>query len=269
MAKKPSQRIALAQNFIKSSNLVRQLISASTITSFDTVYDIGAGRGVITAELARIARNVIAIEKDTTLVKELRRRFQGVDNIQVVEDDFLHYHVTDREYKIFANIPYNITADIIRKILHTRPMASETYLIMQKEAAEKFAGSPKETRFSILAKPWFAFRVVRGLRRTDFDPVPSVDSVLLHIHKRSPPLVECKDAALYHRFVRFGFGAWKKNLKSAFKSVFTYEQWKRLSKDYHFPLDVTPTELTFEQWLALFDCFKYRVSDEKQGYLER
>ncbi len=64
MAKKPRNRIALAQNFLRSSKLVRALIATSSIGPFDTVYEIGSGRGIITAELARTAHRVIAIEKD-------------------------------------------------------------------------------------------------------------------------------------------------------------------------------------------------------------
>lgn len=269
MAKKPTKQAVLAQNFLRSSRLARLLLNASSITSSDTVYEIGAGEGIITAELARIARKVIAIEKDPRLVQKLRDRFQNVGNVRIIESDFLRYHLTDKEYKIFANIPYNITADIVRKILYAPPVASEAYLIMQREAAEKFSGCPKETQFSILAKPWFTFQIVRKLRRADFEPAPKVDSVLLHICKRSPPLIQGKDIFLYRRFVHFGFGRWRKNLKLAFKPIFTYEQWKHLSRHFCFPLDATPTELTFEQWLGLFDCFKHRVSAAKRAYLER
>ncbi|HEX6270147.1 MAG TPA: 23S ribosomal RNA methyltransferase Erm [Anaerolineales bacterium] len=269
MAKKPTQQIALAQNFLKSSRLARLLLALTSITLFDTVYEIGPGRGTITAELARVARKVIAIEKDPLLVKRLCDRFQDVDNVQIIKGDFLLCRVADAEYKIFANIPYNITADIVRRILHVPPIPSEAYLIMQKEAAEKFSGSPKETQFSILAKPSFDIQIVRKLRRTDFKPAPNVDSVLLHIRKRSAPLIRGEDISLYRRFVRFGFGRWKKNLKLTFQPVFTHEQWKRLSRDLCFPLDVTPTELTFEQWLGLFDCFRHRVLTEKRAYLNR
>jgi 23S rRNA (adenine-N6)-dimethyltransferase len=265
MAKKTTRQIVLAQNFLKSSRLVRLLLDASTITASDIVYEIGAGRGTITTELAQRARKVIAIEKDPVLTQRLRDRFGDFNNVQVIKGDFLHYHITDKKYKIFANIPYNITADIVRKILYVPPVANEAYLIVQKEAAEKFSGIPKETQFSILAKPLFTFQIICELKRTDFEPVPSVDSVVLHIRKRSPPLIRGEDISTYRRFVHFGFGRWKKNLKLAFKPIFTYEQWKRLSKDFHFPLDVTPTELTFEQWLGLFDCFKNRVSVEKQA----
>ncbi len=268
MAKKSNKQIFLAQNFLKSSKLVRSLLETSSIESSDIVYEIGPGRGVITAELAQVAHKVIAIEKDPALAWHLRKRFQDLGNVQIIGNDFLRYQVDDREYKIFANIPYNLTACIMRKILYTSPVPVESYLVMQKEAAEKFSGSPTETQFSVLAKALFDIRIVRELRRTDFEPIPNVDSVLLWVKKRPSALVRKEDAFLYRRFVCYGFGRWKNTLKLIFKPVFTYPQWKRLSKDLHFPLDVTPSRLTFEQWLGLFECFKQKVPSNKQAYVK-
>lgn len=247
---------------------MRSLLDASSIEMRDIVYEIGPGRGIITAELAQTARKVVAIEKDPDLARGLCQRFQGVGNVQIIAGDFLRYHIPDREYKIFANIPYNLTAEIMRKILYMPPVPEEAYLIMQREAAEKFSGSPRETQFSILAKPMFEFRILRELRRTDFEPMPSVDSVLLQIKKRDPALIRNEDAFLYRRFVQYGFGTWKHNLKLVFKPVFSYEQWKHLARDLHFPLDTIPSQLTFEQWLGLFECFKQRVPRNKQVYVK-
>lgn len=269
MSRTSYNQLALAQNFLKSSKLVRSLLGASSIAPSDIVYEIGPGRGIITAELAPIARKVIAIEKDFLLAGRLRRRFQDVENVEIIADDFLRYCVHHREYKIFANIPYNLTADILRKILYTPPFPVEAYLVMQKEAAQKFSGSPCETQFSILAKPMFELQIIRELRRTDFEPVPHVDSVLLRIERRSLPLLRKDEISLYRSFVRYGFGRWKRNLKLIFAPVFTYPQWKRLSKDLHFPLDATPSQLNFAQWLGLFECFKQRVPMYKWGYVQR
>ena len=264
MAIKNQQQIILGQNFLRCSNLVRSMIQASSIEPTDTVVEIGAGRGIITGELACIARKVIAIEKDPSLAQQLRWQFRSVRNVEVIEKDFLQYRICEREYKAFANIPYNITADILRKLLYTAPTPKEAYLILQKEAAEKFAGVPRETQFSILAKPRFDFQILRPLRRTDFAPVPKVDSVLLYIKKRSPPLIGDGDIALYHQFICYGFGTWRRSLKCIFRSVFTYPQWKHLSSDLDFPLNATPTDLSFEQWLGLFDFFGTQVVEGKR-----
>jgi 23S rRNA (adenine-N6)-dimethyltransferase len=258
MEKRQQKQILLAQNFLKSPALVHRLVSISTIGPSDIVYEIGAGKGIITAELARVAKRVVAIEKDPRLVCALQERFLGSETVEIIEKDFLGLSIPSADYKIFANIPYNMTARIVRKILYEPPVASEAYLILQKEAAKKFSGWPSETLFSILAKPFFEFQIVRELRRTDFAPMPGVDSVLLRIERRCIPLIHNADRRLYSDFVQYGFGRWKRHLRSAFKPVFTYKQWKRMSRELHFSLNATPRQLSFEQWLSLFHAFKQK-----------
>lgn len=257
MGQRRSKQIALAQNFLKSPELVRRLVRASSIGPGDTVYEIGPGRGIITAELARKAERVVAIEKDARWVRHLRERFKSTGNVEIAAGDFLRFHVAERDYKIFASIPYNATAEIVRKILYAAPVASEACLIMQKEPARKFAGTYGETLFSVLAKPYFEFRIAGHLKRTDFEPVPNVDSVLLRITRRDRPLVHREERCAYREFVSHGFGHWKKYLRLALKDVFTYKQWKRLSRELRFPLNVTPTQLRFEQWIGLYRGYKY------------
>jgi 23S rRNA (adenine-N6)-dimethyltransferase len=269
MPKTSPNQLRLAQNFLRSSKLIRSLLGVSSVASGDVVYEIGPGRGIITAELAKIASQVIAVEKDAFLAQGLRRRFQNVGNVAIISDDFLRHSIRHSQYKIFANIPYNITADILRKILYMPPFPTEAYLVMQKEAAQKFSGSPCETQFSILAKPLFELEIVRELRRTDFEPVPHVDSVLLQIKRRPAPLLQKEDFSVYRSFVRYGFGRWKRSLKLIFEPVFTYPQWKHLSRDLYFPLNATPSQLTFAQWMGLFECFKGRVPTYKQAYVRR
>jgi 23S rRNA (adenine-N6)-dimethyltransferase len=275
METRQHKQFYLAQIFLRSPKLARRLVAMSTIGPSDTVYEIGPGNGIITAVLASVARQVIAIEKDPELVRRLRERFRALDNVEIVEKDFLAYSFSARagngassltvgpqtgtlECKIFANIPYNITAQILRKILHERSIVVEAYLILQNEAAQKFSGSPRETLFSLLAKPFFEFQILFRLRRTDFRPAPNVDSALLSIRRRTRPLIETRDVALYRDFVQYGFGRWKPSLKLAFKKIFTYQQWKRLARDLDIPLNATPTELSFEQWLGLYHRFRDR-----------
>src|SRR6266508_2662329 len=234
METRQHRQICLAQNFLRSPRLVRRLVGISTIGPSDTVYEIGPGNGMITAALASVARQVIAIEKDPELIRRLRERFRQLDNVEIVKKDFLDYSFRTRRgngapsltvgrqtrtsgYKIFASIPYNITAQILRKVLYERSNLGEGYLILQKEAAKKFSGSPRETLFSILAKPFFEFRILSHLRRTDFWPVPNVDSAFLSIKRRSRPLIETQDVAPYRNFVEYRIAIVIPNLKLAFK----------------------------------------------------
>lgn len=261
METRQHRQVFLAQNFLRSPKLARRLVGLSTIGPRDTVYEIGPGNGIITAALASVAGHVIAIEKDPDLVRRLRERFRPLENVEIVEKDFLLYSFRTRRGKgalVFASIPYNITAQVLRKILSERSHIADGYLILQKEAAKKFSGSPRETLFSILAKPFYEFEILYRLRRTDFWPVPNVDSVLLSIKRRTQPLIEIQDVASYRDFVQYGFGRWRPNLRLAFKNIFTYKQWKRLARDLGFPVGATPTELSFEQWLGLYHGFMLR-----------
>jgi 23S rRNA (adenine-N6)-dimethyltransferase len=269
MARRTNKRKLLAQNFLKDPRLVRKLVRLSSIARGDTVYEIGPGRGVITEELSRTAREVIAVEKDRSLVRHLRERFRAPSNVRIFECDFLRFTFPhDGDYKIFASIPYNATAAIVRKILEAPRGLSDAWLIMQREPARKFAGLPTETLFSLLAKPRFEFRILHSLRRTDFHPVPDVDSVLLHIRRRCRPLIEQEDVQTYRDFVSYGFNRWKPSLRSAFKGVFTYPQWKRLSSDLGFSRDATPTQLTFAQWLGLYHGYKKLRAGSSWSFLK-
>jgi 23S rRNA (adenine-N6)-dimethyltransferase len=250
-----NNRKSLAQNFLTKSHLVASLLNDSSISLDDTVCEIGPGTGVLTKELGKRAKKVIAIEKDYHLYMKLQKKFERNDNVILYHDDFLKFEIKEATYKVFANIPFNITSAIMRKILYGKNPPKEAYLVMQKEAAEKFSGEPLETQFSILAKPWFSFEVIRKFQTTDFEPMPKVDVVLLHIEKRDRPLVSRENAIIYRRFVRHGFGAWRIHLKATYKRIFTYVQWKKLSRDLHFPLKATASQLNFEQWLKLFNFF--------------
>lgn len=264
MSREKDKRFQLAQNFLKSRQLVQKLIEESSITSGDTVYEIGPGHGIITSELANIAEEVVAVEVDARLAKELSAKFSDNRNVKIVEGDFLAHQIQVQEYKVFANIPFNATASIVRTLLFSDNPPVDAYLIMQVEAAEKFSGYPSETQFSVLAKPNWRMEVVHAFARSDFDPAPGADVCLLRFERRLVPLIEKGKQEQYAAFIRYGFGRWKANLKLTFKPVFTYAQWKRLCRDLGVAIDATPTELSFEQWCRLFELFDDLVPEFKK-----
>ena len=221
----------------------------------DTVYEIGPGQGIITQELAKKVKKVVAVEIDKKLFIRLKQKLAIYPNVQLINVDFLKFSIPDTGYKVFANIPFNITAEVVRKLLTGAHPPVNAYLVVQKEAAEKFTGMPKETQFSILTKPWFKLEIVRSFRKTDFEPMPSVETVLLKITQRSEVLVDQVAKDIYIWFVKYGFNRWRANLGKNFKKVFTYRQWCRLAKDLKFSVHAQPTDLTFDQWLGIFNFY--------------
>lgn len=262
-----NQRLSHSQNFLKSPERVLELLNRTSIKAGNVVFDIGAGTGTITEALKRKGCSVIAIEIDKGLYKKLQSRFQYIKNVKLLLQDFLTYHLPNQgDYKIFSNIPFNLTADIIRKITQAPNPAKDSYLIIQRESALKFVGKPfyKESQYSLLLKPKFELNIVAKLRPNDFEPSPAVDIVLMEIQRRDKPMVEQVLMQLYRDFVIFGHNQWKPTLRESLSKIFSQEQLKRQSKDLKFDWNVEPSGLTFEQWLGLFNYFIKGVSKEKQ-----
>jgi 23S rRNA (adenine-N6)-dimethyltransferase len=248
--------VLYSQNFLKNQSLVDRLLDKCDIGLNDILYEIGPGKGIITVHLAQRCCQVIAIEKDPLLVNSLRHRIAGIANIRLHEGNFLEYRLPGGHYKVFANIPFNITSAIVTRLTTISSPPDDAYLIMQKEAAERFLGDPQESLYSILLKPCFELELLHCFKRSDFVPAPRVDVVMLRLRKRGPPLVSCNEIALFRDFVVYSFTTPQPSLRCTFKNVFTSNQLKRLRKILNLDFDVTPTSLTFEQWLCLFDCFK-------------
>ena len=108
-------RKSLAQNFLRKSHLAASLLDESSISLADIVYEIGPGTGMLTRELAKRAKKVIAIEKDYELYVKLKKKFEHNDPIILHNSDFLKFKIKESYYKIFANIPFNITSAVVNE----------------------------------------------------------------------------------------------------------------------------------------------------------
>lgn len=262
----PQRSILYAQNFLTSACLVDALLDRCSFAPGDILYEIGPGRGIITDRLASRCSQVVAIEKDPLLAEALRCRFDGIPNITIYEGDFLQFHLPSTHYKVFASIPFNITTAIVTKLTTASCPPDDAYLVVQKEAAGKFLGRPRESLYAVLVKPWFELDVVHRFRRSDFVPAPRVDVVMLRLRKRGPPLVHRSERQLFRDFVVYGFTARQPRLASTFEGIFTAQQFKHLGRKLGFDPGATPTLLRFEQWLELFDYFK-RMSNARAKHV--
>lgn len=237
--------ILFHQNFLRDPRLVARIVRLAGFGPKDVVYEIGPGRGIITRELVKTGAKVVAVEIDRRLAERLQVDFSGNSRVKIINADWLNFRVPDPDYKIFANIPFNLTAQVVRKIVASPRPPRQSFLVVQQEAAEKFTGIPRSTQFSVAYQPWFEFKVVWNFRRSDFFPVPKVKAVLLSINRREKPLVESKQKYFY--FVERGF--------NRIKPLFTYHQWRRLGRELKFSLPARPGQLSFDQWLGIFKFY--------------
>jgi 23S rRNA (adenine-N6)-dimethyltransferase len=260
--------IKYSQNFVKDQGLIESLIKASSISKYDLVFDIGAGTGEITDILSKSCKEVIAIEKDKKLYNDLRKRFELTSNVQVVNQDILNYNFpTDKNYKIFSNIPFNYTADIIRKLSDQKRLSEDIYLFTQKQVALNYLGEPVESIKSLFIKIHFLPSIIHHFRRNDFKPSPRIEVVLLRFRRLDRFLINEKDLLEWKNFVVYGFSQFKSTLKEGFAKIFTDTQFRRLAKDLKFNLHAKPTQLSIVQWVSLYNFFRDNVEAQKKNLI--
>ena len=182
------RNLSNSQNFITDSYLIRKIIRLSNIGKNDTVLEIGTGKGHLTEALCRRSRYVYSVELDRRLYETTSAKLSSLTNLKLIYGDFLKYPLPAKgDYKVYANIPYFITTQIIEKLTNAPNPPSDIWLIMEKGAAKRFMGLPRENTKSLLLKVRWNMKILYHFRREDFHPMPSVDSVLLHLTRKSGP----------------------------------------------------------------------------------
>lgn len=254
MAERIGRSKSLSQNFLRDSRLIESLILHSGITKADTVLEIGAGKGSITRELARHCQHVIAIEKDPELVEVLAQTIHGLPNVELIAGDILHVELPAYPYKVFANIPYSLTAVIVTKLTSSPRSPLTTHLVVQTEAAHKYMGLPRESMYALFLKPWFRVSIAHHFSRRDFSPVPSVDSVLLRMDKRQQPLLSPTAQTLYRDFVVYCF-VHGNSLYTTLERFIGPQAMAAIASTLPISRSVTPSAIDFEIWLCLFSEF--------------
>jgi len=215
---------SLGQHFLIDRRVLQRIVSAAELTPEDTVIEVGPGLGILTKELARRVKRVIAVEADSNLASALR---EVVANINIISADILKTDpalllasagVEDASpsYKVVANIPYYITSPILRHFLEASLKPSLIVVMVQKEVGEAIVA--QSGRMSLLAisvqfygKPVIVDRVPAR----SFYPPPKVDSVILRIKLYEQPPVSVPQTSKFFDVVRAGFSAPRKQLRNA------------------------------------------------------
>ena len=241
---------SVSQNFLTSAKTIQKLLRLTSICNDDHLIEIGAGKGHITKELVKTCRSVCTYEIDGKLFEHLHNRFDGTDNISLNKCDFLKATLPKSgSYKVFSNIPFSITSEIIRKLTSCNNPPQEAWLVMEKGAAKRFMGSPCDTLASILIKPFFETSIVYHFSRQDFHPAPSVDVVLLHLTRKTEPDISVGEQKSFTDFVERStkFGIYRQLSKQQVTTAL------RLARLPHIKESGT---ILYIQWLCLFRCYR-------------
>ena len=180
---------ALGQNFVIDPNTIRRIEQVAGIGREDRVLEIGPGAGSLTIELARIAREVVAVEADRALLPVLEESLRGLDNVEVVHADALRTDLSGLGADaLVANLPYNIAASLVMKTLETAPGIARLTVMTQREVGERLAAAPGSRVYgqvSVLCAFHARVGIAMRVSRRAFYPVPNVDSVVVNLERRA------------------------------------------------------------------------------------
>ncbi len=225
-------RKSLGQNFLVEPTAPACIAALAELTPSDTVIEVGAGLGTLTAALAQCAGRVIAVETDPHLVAILHQELAAFDNVAIVHGDILdldpaalldvppalvmplwgtrlpHYHVV-------ANLPYYITAAVMRHLLEATVRPARMVVTVQREVAARMIAVPDEMSVLAVSVQFYGQpRIGMRLKRGAFFPTPDVESAVVRLDLHDAPPVPVTDVAEFFRVVRAGFAQRRKQLRN-------------------------------------------------------
>lgn len=214
------------QNFLKSVSVVKRIVDTANIEGKSLVVEVGPGGAIMTRELAKVAKNVLAYEIDIELFDELNKRISGFDNINLLFQDFLTSDLCSDVLKFeydnlyfVSNVPYYITTPIIMKLISSGLHFKKIVMMVQKEVGDRFAtscGSKEYGSISVLLQYYFNVKKEFLVSRREFVPVPNVDSVIVSFSEKDDKLPVC-DLNFFEQVVRDSFQFKRKNLRNNLK----------------------------------------------------
>ena len=220
---------ALGQNFLINPSVCPRMAEYSLADENTGVIEIGAGIGVLTAELAKIAKKVVCVELDTRLLPILDETLADFDNIEIVNADVMKTDLKalieekfqGMDVVVCANLPYYITSPVITMLLESRLPIKAVTVMIQKEASDRLCtpvGSRDSGAITVCTNYYAEVRQLFNVSRGSFMPAPNVDSTVIRLDIRANPAVTVSDEKKFFRMVKAAFAQRRKTALNSISS---------------------------------------------------
>ncbi len=270
----------LGQNFLVDKEAVKKIIEAADLEIEDIVLEVGPGLGVLTQELAKKVKKVIGIEKDWKMVEILKETLKDRKNVEIVLGDILkignwklieNWKLEIGNYKVVANLPFYLTAPVIRQFLEYMEVQPQYMVLMvQKEVAQRICAKPRTRTSSVRGRPpmnllaisvqfYAEPEIVSYISKKSFWPQPKVDSAIIKITPLPNKILQRSDLCQsFFKIVRAGFSQPRKQLINNLSKGLNLgkekiQNW--LLKNHIQPSQRAET-LSVDDWLKLTKSFK-------------
>jgi 16S rRNA (adenine1518-N6/adenine1519-N6)-dimethyltransferase len=248
----------LGQNFLVDRAIINQVIAAAAIAPGETVLEIGPGTGSLTSEIALKAKKVVAIEKDFQMIPVLQENLKNFNNFEIVQGDIRNIDLASLglkpdSYKVVANIPYYLTAFLIRSFLENQIPPKDLTLVIQKEVAQRICSKPPEMNLLAASVQFYAEpKIINYIKKTAFWPVPKVDSAIIKIQITKSKL-QNTDKELFFKIIKAGFSQPRKQLLNNLSRGLKID--KKAAESWLRQNNLHPTQraetLSMENWFSL------------------
>lgn len=255
-----------SQNYLNNKEIVTKLINFVDFKKANLIIEIGSGKGIITEQLlSKSPDKIIAIEADPKLYNLLREKFRTVDGdkLEIVSGSVLNYRFPKIPFLVVSNIPFNITADIIRKITQDGSALEAAYLIVQKEAAVKFIGPPHahSPLFSHFLNITYKIKSIMDISKSNYSPRPRYDTTFISIEKREQKVF----SNLYYTeqfkdFLVYLFERRRPFIKDTLRIVMSNLQSKIILKNLKIDERRDIKSVYFNEWVDIFNEFSNHVN---------
>ncbi len=247
---------SLGQHFLIDRRILARILHAADISLHDTVIEVGPGKGILTRELTKLARRVLAVEIDGSLAAGLPARTGNPPNLQVLHADArtADLHV-DGPYKVVANLPYYAANPIVRRFLEAERPPLRMVVMVQREVAKSMTAPPgRMTVLSVAVQFYGSPRIVCSVPPRAFRPAPKVHSAVVSIDICPDARRRVDDEAQFFQLVRAGFAAPRKQVRNSLAQglgVSGPEASELLGRAAIDPRR-RPGTLTVEEWICLY-----------------
>ena len=254
----------LGQNFIINPDICPKIAENGNACKGFGIIEIGTGIGVLTAELAKRADKVVAVEIDTRLLPILEETLADFDNVKIVNEDVMKcdlHRLIDEEFKglhvaVCANLPYYITSPVIMLLLESRLPIESITVMVQKEAAQRLCakvGSRDSGAITVGVNYYGTVKKLFDVSRGSFMPAPNVDSAVMRIDLNSDHRLDEKSEKFFFSIVRAGFSQRRKTLANSLSSVMGIPKEKVYTalKNAGLPEAARIEQLDMEQLIAV------------------
>ncbi|MDO5608533.1 MAG: 16S rRNA (adenine(1518)-N(6)/adenine(1519)-N(6))-dimethyltransferase RsmA [Capnocytophaga sp.] len=241
----------LGQHFLKDLNIAQKIADTLSLQGYERVLEIGPGMGVLTQFLLKKKAEIHVIEIDRESVAYLYAHFPELGG-RIIEGDFLKMDIasyfSQKPFAVIGNFPYNISSQIVFKMLEMRDFVPEFGGMFQKEVAERICEKPGSKTYgilSVLVQAFYEAEYLFTVSEQVFNPPPKVKSGVLRLSRKENYHLQC-DEKLFFSVVKTAFQQRRKTLRNSLKS---FEKVSLIKENPIF--DLRPEQLSVEQFVEL------------------